>query len=121
MALEQSEVASGQGPVSDSYGGALPFGLQHLNRAMNALGTLWILGLMVLINFDVFGRNLHIIGHDGHLRLRLRLRLHLHLHLHHGRLHHGRLRLHLRLRMHHVGYRAHTDIMSKHEVNGRRK
>ena len=58
MALEQSEVASGQGPVSDSYGGALPFGLQHLNRAMNALGTLWILGLMVLINFDVFGRNL---------------------------------------------------------------
>jgi TRAP-type mannitol/chloroaromatic compound transport system permease small subunit len=25
---------------------------------MNALGTLWILGLMVLINADVFGRNL---------------------------------------------------------------
>ncbi len=58
MALEESEVASGQGPVSDSYGAELPFGLQHLNRAMNALGTLWILGLMVLINFDVFGRNL---------------------------------------------------------------
>ena len=58
MALEESEVASGQGPVSDSYGAALPFGLHRLNRAMNALGTLWILGLMVLINLDVFGRNL---------------------------------------------------------------
>ena len=44
--------------AADSYGGPLPFGLQHLNRAMNALGTLWILGLMVLINLDVFGRNL---------------------------------------------------------------
>jgi TRAP-type mannitol/chloroaromatic compound transport system permease small subunit len=42
----------------DSYGVPLPFGLHHLNRAMNALGTLWILGLMVLINLDVFGRNL---------------------------------------------------------------
>lgn len=58
MALEESEVAGGQGPVSDSYGAALPFGLHRLNRAMNALGTLWILGLMVLINLDVFGRNL---------------------------------------------------------------
>ncbi len=44
--------------VGDSYGVSLPFGLHHLNRAMNALGTLWILGLMVLINLDVFGRNL---------------------------------------------------------------
>lgn len=26
-------------------------------RAMNAIGTLWILALMVLINSDVFGRN----------------------------------------------------------------
>jgi TRAP-type C4-dicarboxylate transport system permease small subunit len=44
--------------ASDSYGGALPFGLHHLVSGMNALGTLWILALMVLINLDVFGRNL---------------------------------------------------------------
>lgn len=42
----------------DAYSQALPFGLHHLFGAMNALGTLWILGLMVLINLDVFGRNL---------------------------------------------------------------
>jgi TRAP-type mannitol/chloroaromatic compound transport system permease small subunit len=35
---------------SDSYGGALPLGLHHLVSGMNAL--------MVLINLDVFGRNL---------------------------------------------------------------
>ena len=46
------------GLATDSYGMALPFGLHHLTRVMNALGTLWILGLMVLINADVFGRNL---------------------------------------------------------------
>ena len=44
-------------PHGDSYGGTLPFGLQWLTGAMNALGTLWILGLMVLINADVIGRN----------------------------------------------------------------
>jgi TRAP-type mannitol/chloroaromatic compound transport system permease small subunit len=43
---------------SDSYGGTLPFGLHHVVSAMNALGTIWILVLMVLINLDVFGRNL---------------------------------------------------------------
>jgi len=49
---------SGQGLAGDSYGAPLPLGLHHLNRVMNALGTLWILGLMMLINLDVFGRNL---------------------------------------------------------------
>lgn len=44
--------------ASDSYGTSLPFGLHRLFSAMNALGTLWILALMVLINLDVFGRNL---------------------------------------------------------------
>lgn len=44
--------------MSDSYGTTLPFGLHRLVSAMNALGTLWILALMVLINLDVFGRNL---------------------------------------------------------------
>ncbi len=41
-----------------SYGGTLPGGLHHLMAAMNALGTLWILALMLLINADVLGRNL---------------------------------------------------------------
>jgi TRAP-type mannitol/chloroaromatic compound transport system permease small subunit len=43
---------------STSYGRALPLGLHRLTGAMNALGTLWILALMVLINVDVAGRNL---------------------------------------------------------------
>lgn len=42
----------------DSYGSALPLGLHRVFGVMNALGTLWILALMVLINVDVFGRNL---------------------------------------------------------------
>ncbi len=45
-------------PAADSYGTALPLGLHHLTSGMNALGTVWILALMVLINADVFGRNL---------------------------------------------------------------
>lgn len=49
--------SSPEGAAGDSYGVDLPLGLHRLNRAMNALGTLWILGLMVLINLDVFGRN----------------------------------------------------------------
>ncbi|HRD98544.1 MAG TPA: TRAP transporter small permease subunit [Rubrivivax sp.] len=43
---------------TDSYGSALPLGLHRVFGAMNALGTLWILALMVLMNVDVFGRNL---------------------------------------------------------------
>ncbi len=43
---------------SDAYNQHLPLGLHHLTSAMNALGTLWILALMALINADVFGRNL---------------------------------------------------------------
>ena len=44
--------------ASDSYGRRLPFGLQWLTGAMNALGTVWILALMVLIDADVIGRDL---------------------------------------------------------------
>lgn len=44
-------------PHGDSYGATLPFGLHWLTGAMNALGTLWILALMVLINADVIGRD----------------------------------------------------------------
>ena len=36
----------------------LPFGLHRLIRGLNALGTLWIVALMLLINSDVLGRNL---------------------------------------------------------------
>jgi len=52
-----SEAAAIEAP-GDSYGAPLPLGLQHLTRVMNALGTLWILALMILINADVLGRNL---------------------------------------------------------------
>ena len=45
-------------PASESYGTRLPLRLDRLFGAMNALGTLWILALMVLINLDVLGRNL---------------------------------------------------------------
>jgi TRAP-type mannitol/chloroaromatic compound transport system permease small subunit len=47
--------------AADSYGAPLPLGLHRLTAAMNALGTLWILALMVLINADVIGRDL--FGH----------------------------------------------------------
>lgn len=58
MSITANPGDSGQGLAGDSYGAPLPLGLHHLNRVMNALGTLWILGLMMLINLDVFGRNL---------------------------------------------------------------
>jgi len=43
---------------ASAYGTPLPFGLHRVTGAMNALGTLWIGALMVLINADVVGRNL---------------------------------------------------------------
>ena len=43
---------------ADSYSQPLPLGLDKVFGAMNALGTLWILALMVLMNLDVAGRNL---------------------------------------------------------------
>ena len=36
----------------------LPWQFQRLGKWLNALGTLWIIALMVLINSDVLGRNL---------------------------------------------------------------
>ncbi len=44
--------------IPESYRQPLPLGLHHLIRATNALGTVWILGLVVLLNADVIGRNL---------------------------------------------------------------
>lgn len=43
--------------VTDSYKQPLPAGFQRLTQALNALGTLWIVALMVLINTDVIGRD----------------------------------------------------------------
>lgn len=43
--------------AADSYATPLPFGLHWLIRGLNALGTLWIVVLMLLINADVLGRN----------------------------------------------------------------
>jgi TRAP-type mannitol/chloroaromatic compound transport system permease small subunit len=43
--------------TADSYNVPLPLHLDRVFGVMNALGTLWILALMVLINLDVFGRN----------------------------------------------------------------
>ena len=63
MSAAAEPVAGGTGggeparPAS-AYGTPLPFGLHRVTGAMNALGTLWIGALMVLINVDVVGRNL---------------------------------------------------------------
>jgi TRAP-type mannitol/chloroaromatic compound transport system permease small subunit len=42
----------------DGYNRAQPAGFHRLTGAMNAVGTAWILVLMVLINADVIGRDL---------------------------------------------------------------
>ena len=55
--IDEPDLPDPAQPHGDSYGATLPFGLQRLTGAMNALGTLWILGLMVLINADVIGRD----------------------------------------------------------------
>ncbi|MBI3372306.1 MAG: TRAP transporter small permease subunit [Betaproteobacteria bacterium] len=41
----------------DGYGRPQPAGFHRLTDAMNAIGTVWILVLMVLINTDVIGRD----------------------------------------------------------------
>jgi TRAP-type mannitol/chloroaromatic compound transport system permease small subunit len=50
--------ASAAAPPTDSYGAPLPGHFHRLGRGLNALGTLWIVALMLLINADVIGRNL---------------------------------------------------------------
>ena len=49
---------AGASAPADSYGTPLPWRFERLGRAMNAIGTLWIVALMLLINSDVLGRNL---------------------------------------------------------------
>jgi TRAP-type mannitol/chloroaromatic compound transport system permease small subunit len=43
-------------PPQDAYNLPLPFGLHRLTQSLNALGTLLIIGLMLLINTDIVGR-----------------------------------------------------------------
>lgn len=60
--MSQASRPEAPGPVAecpaDAYGQRLPLAFDRLFSAMNAMGTIWILGLMVLINLDVIGRNL---------------------------------------------------------------
>ena len=42
----------------DSYGRPLPGRFERLTQALNAIGTLWIVALMLLINAAVLGREL---------------------------------------------------------------
>lgn len=58
--MHAAESMPGDEPVSpqDSYGRPLPGGFHRLTQALNALGTLWIVALMLLINSDVLGREL---------------------------------------------------------------
>ena len=55
--IDDTDLPEATHAQQDSYGSTLPWGLHRLTGAMNALGTLWILGLMVLINADVIGRD----------------------------------------------------------------
>ena len=55
---DDSPSPSAPAPPGDAYGQPLPLNFQRLGRAMNALGTLWILALMLLIDADVLGRDL---------------------------------------------------------------
>jgi TRAP-type mannitol/chloroaromatic compound transport system permease small subunit len=58
MSHSASDQAATQGAPQDAYGQALPWNFQRVGRLLNALGTLWIIALMLLINTDVLGRNL---------------------------------------------------------------
>ena len=51
-------------PPQDAYNLPLPFGLHRITQALNALGTLLIIGLMLLINTDIVGRT----GFDAPVR-----------------------------------------------------
>jgi TRAP-type mannitol/chloroaromatic compound transport system permease small subunit len=57
---EPPELAAGRGDASppDGYSQPQPFGFHHLTSALNAIGTVWIFAIMILMTADVFGRNL---------------------------------------------------------------
>ena len=56
--MEAMPSAAPQPPApEDAYRQPLPGGFQRLTQTLNALGTLWIVALMLLINTDVIGRD----------------------------------------------------------------
>ena len=58
MALPATPGAAPKAMAPASYGQPLPWHFHRVVQALNALGTLWIVALMLLINTDVLGRNL---------------------------------------------------------------
>ncbi|MBL8569561.1 MAG: TRAP transporter small permease [Phreatobacter sp.] len=46
------------GSPPDAYNAPQPLGFHRLTRLMNAVGTAWIFVMMLLMTFDVLGRNL---------------------------------------------------------------
>ncbi len=57
---DPAELATGEGDTSppDGYNTPLPFGYHRLTSALNAVGTVWIFAIMILMTADVIGRNL---------------------------------------------------------------
>ena len=58
MAESASAKAGARAEAQDAYGQPLPWNFQRVGRVLNALGTVWIIALMLLINTAVVGRNL---------------------------------------------------------------
>ena len=58
MVQPASDQAVSADVPQDAYGHPLPWNFQRVGRVLNALGTVWIIALMLLINTDVLGRNL---------------------------------------------------------------
>jgi TRAP-type mannitol/chloroaromatic compound transport system permease small subunit len=52
----QPDAAAAPASAQDAYQQPLPWGLHHVTQGLNALGTLLIIGLMLLINTDIVGR-----------------------------------------------------------------
>ena len=59
MSIDDRLAPPSEGGLSlNGYGRALPFGLERITGAMNAIGTVWIFAIMVLVNADIFGSSL---------------------------------------------------------------
>ena len=59
-----AEAAASPASTQDAYHQPLPWGLHRVTQGLNALGTLLIIGLMLLINTDIVGRT----GFDAPVR-----------------------------------------------------
>jgi TRAP-type mannitol/chloroaromatic compound transport system permease small subunit len=62
--VEGDRACAEEARPQDAYNLPLPFGLHRVTQALNAMGTLLIIGLMLLINSDIIGRT----GFDAPLR-----------------------------------------------------